>query len=402
MQFSTKHIESATSNTLSFKELEEILLFFSTSLLTKKTEEELLWDVVRNCISKLGFIDCVIYLIDRDKNALVQRAAHGPKNPKLERIIEPLDIPIGFGISGFVAQTGIAEIIHDTTLDPRYIVDDSRRLSEICIPIIHEGQVLGVIDCEHHERHFFHEQHLRVLQAIAAICGVKLISIRQEIEATQRQKQLIETEQKLARLRIKAFQSQMNPHFVFNALNSIQYFITTNSKKTALSYLSNFGKLIRYNLRLLGKESVDIHEEINMLTIYLNIQKLRYNDQFNYTINVNPSQVEAHIPTLLIHTLFENIIELGVKENKLKYDLFIDIELDHEQVLVKVLIEHDPKKFNSTYLPEYRKNILDWEKQVSAYVKYKGYNISKSIDLQYDNQQNIIGNKIRLNLPNII
>jgi signal transduction histidine kinase/DNA-binding response OmpR family regulator len=159
---------------------EKTINYFSTSLYGKNTEDEILWDIAKNCIGSLGFEDCVIYILDQ--NSLIQKAAYGPKNPKEHEITNLIEIPLGQGIVGSVAKTGIAEIIGDTTKDPRYIVDDIPRFSEITVPILYQDKVLGVIDCEHHEKNFFTQSHLNILNTIAALCSNKIVKARAEEE----------------------------------------------------------------------------------------------------------------------------------------------------------------------------------------------------------------------------
>lgn len=155
--------------------------YFATSLLEQDTEEDILWDLAKNCISQLGFVDCVIYLLDREKGVLVQKAALGSKSPEGRVIVNPIVIPLGQGIVGSVAASGKAELIGDTGLDPRYIVDDQRRFSEITVPIIASSEVLGVIDSEHPDKNFFTQEHLKMLGAIASLCSNKLVRARAEM-----------------------------------------------------------------------------------------------------------------------------------------------------------------------------------------------------------------------------
>ena len=162
------------------EQFEDILVYFSKSLLGKENEEDILWDLAKNCISKLGFVDCVIYLVDKNGKLLEQKSAYGPKNPKDQKLHNPVKIPIGEGITGTVAATGVAEIVPDTSIDSRYIVDDEIRLSEICVPISHENVIYGVIDCEHPERDFFTKQHLKMLAAIASIAAIKMKNVRSQ------------------------------------------------------------------------------------------------------------------------------------------------------------------------------------------------------------------------------
>lgn len=130
-------------------EIEKAINHLATSLHEQDGVDAILWDVTRNCISRLDFEDCVIYLVDEGKRVLVQKAAWGPKTTEENKILNPIEIPIGRGIVGSVAESGNPEIIPDTTKDGRYIVDDAHRLSELTVPIVYDGKVLGVIDSEH-------------------------------------------------------------------------------------------------------------------------------------------------------------------------------------------------------------------------------------------------------------
>lgn len=153
---------------------ERVLNYFATSLYGQNTAEDIFWDVARNCIAQLKFDDCVIYEYDESRKLLIQKAAWGPKNPVQREIYNPLEIPLGSGIVGSVAQTGRAEIVSNTLKDDRYIVDDERRLSEIAVPIMVEGKLFGVIDSEHPRKNFYTRRHLRLLIKVADTCATKL------------------------------------------------------------------------------------------------------------------------------------------------------------------------------------------------------------------------------------
>jgi PAS domain S-box-containing protein len=153
---------------------------FATSLSPLHSEDDILWEITRQCISVLGFVDCVIYLTDESNATLCQRAAFGPKNPHDRVILDPLAIPVGQGIVGAVAATGKPELIADTRKEPRYIRDDASRLSEIAVPIVAGDRVLGVIDSEHPSPGFFNEDHLAVLGSIASLAANKLVRARAE------------------------------------------------------------------------------------------------------------------------------------------------------------------------------------------------------------------------------
>lgn len=154
---------------------EKIISAFATSLYGLKTVEDIFWNTAKYCVENTGFVDCVIYQLDETGKLLLQKAAFGPKNPWRREIINRIEIPLGKGIVGSVAQSGNAEIIHNTSADARYIVDDEKRLSEITVPVWVDGRVFGVIDSEHPQKNFFSRYHLRMLKKISAICSERIV-----------------------------------------------------------------------------------------------------------------------------------------------------------------------------------------------------------------------------------
>lgn len=153
---------------------QKTLNYFATSLYNQNTVDDVFWDIAKNCISQLNFEDCVIYSLDESRNMLIQKAAFGPKNPDGFIITNVLEIPVGKGIVGSVAKSFKPEIIKDTRNDNRYLVDDISRKSEIAVPIIVDGKLIGVIDSEHSRAGFFTKRHLDILQKIADTCAKKL------------------------------------------------------------------------------------------------------------------------------------------------------------------------------------------------------------------------------------
>ena len=196
--------------------VQDSIIYFASSLFRQNTVEDILWDIALNCVDKLGFVDCVIYLFDEDKQMLIQMAAHGPKNDQDEAIVEPIEIAPGFGIVGSAFKSGKMELIEDVTDDPRYILDDAQRMSELAIPIITpSGKVVGVIDSEHPEKGFFNRIHIKVLSAIATICAIKVVKAQADQEL------LIAKERAEEATKIKSqFLSTMS-HEIRNPLNAV-------------------------------------------------------------------------------------------------------------------------------------------------------------------------------------
>ncbi len=378
----------------------DVLMYFSESLLDINDEEAILWDLAKNCISKLGFVDCVVYLLNETGDTMLQKAAYGPKNPKDLEIHAPVDRPLGTGIVGHVAQTGNAELIHDTSKDKRYRMDDEFRLSEVCVPIIIDGQVIGIIDCEHPEKNFFTEHHLHMLLTMSSITAIKLKGLRTQKKYQEEQKKSLEIQKQLIDLKLKVLHSQLNPHFVFNALNSIQYFITSNQKKDALEFLSVFSKLIRFYLKNIESETVSLLDEINLLKWYLKLQKLRYSDKINFEIKTNKEDnLDVKIPSFLIQTLMENLIEHSILNEHKNQKIEINFNMSSKSVVVLINYNHDPLKLTEAkYNPEYRQKIMNWQDQIRLLNKGKNYGIKKHITFKR-NKNKIVGNTIKITLP---
>ncbi len=173
---------------------------FVTKLLVDDSIGEIAWEIAENVIDKFGYEDCVIYILDNDKEVLEQIAAYGPKQAKNRQIKDPVFIPLGEGIVGAVAKSGKAEIVNDTSKDTRYLEDDAFRYSEISVPIIADGQVIGVIDSEHKEKGFFNESHLNTLTTIANLASNRLKNAIAKKKQEKAERELTESEQKLRKI----------------------------------------------------------------------------------------------------------------------------------------------------------------------------------------------------------
>lgn len=320
-------------------EAEQIINYFTTSMNNINTVEEVLWSVAKNCISKLGFEDCVIYLKDEERPVLVQKAAWGPKTTEDNRIINPIEIHLGKGIVGSVALTGKPEKIDDTTKDERYIVDDVRRFSELAVPIFEEGKLVGVIDSESSKKYFYTERHVNILTTIALHCGAKMATIKAEAKTKAAQIDALQNKQKALEASLQSMRLQMNPHFLFNALNSIQQMILSGEDTTATRFLSKFSKLLRTVLTNSSKEEVSLKEEIELLKLYIELESLRFKQSFTYSIHCDEDIdiEEVFVPALLLQPLVENAIWHGLmhKQNDRRLALSF-LQFDTNYLLCRI------------------------------------------------------------------
>lgn len=123
-----------------------------------------------------------------------------------------------------------------------------------------------------------------------------------------------ELNRQMADLKLQALRARMNPHFIFNTINSIQYFISENANQEAYFYLSKFSKLLRTTLNVSEMAAVPLHQEMEILDLYLTLQKLRFEDKLNYKLQVGENIDTNHtlIPSMLIQPYVENAIEHGI------------------------------------------------------------------------------------------
>ncbi|MBI1221070.1 MAG: hypothetical protein GC180_00575 [Bacteroidetes bacterium] len=132
--------------------------------------------------------------------------------------------------------------------------------------------------------------------------------------AFKKQNAAMEVTRQLSESRYLAFQARMNPHFIFNSLNAIQYFITQNDKKSSLIYLSKFARLLRLVLDHTKALKVPLNEEIQMLSRYLEMESMRFDGHFSYSFDIEDSlrisQIE--IPGMLLQPFVENAIIHGL------------------------------------------------------------------------------------------
>jgi len=152
------------------------------------------------------------------------------------------------------------------------------------------------------------------------------------------QKQKLKNEKKQTELEMQALRAQMNPHFIFNCLSSINRFILKNEGKTASNYLTRFSRLMRMVLNNSQKSLISLDDELEMLEIYLEMERLRFKDSFDYAItflNVVDSD-NIFIPPLLLQPFCENAIWHGLMHKERQGRL--DIELSMEDTILNCVI----------------------------------------------------------------
>lgn len=180
-----------------------------------------------------------------------------------------------------------------------------------------------------------------VLVAVAAIVIVYLFFVYRLRTLAKTEREKADINRRISEARIAALRAQMNPHFVFNSLNSIQHFIMENDKEGALKYLSKFSKLTRLVLRNANKNFNALIDELQILEWYLELEQLRFGGKFDYKIEVDQSidVNDMEIPGMLLQPFVENSIIHGLlnKKEKGRVDILIGMK---EAMLQCIIVDN--------------------------------------------------------------
>jgi len=181
----------------------------------------------------------------------------------------------------------------------------------------------------------FWQKPIFQLLGISALLSFVILLFNRRLKRIQQE---AATKQEINELKRAALQAQMNPHFVFNCLNSIQQFIAIGDKRNALHYLSRFAQLIRNTLQASTKTRIALEDEVIMLSNYIELEKARFGNRFDFTITIDPKidAFELEIPPLLIQPYVENAIVHGLNNLDRKGQIDIIYTLEGSDLKVSV------------------------------------------------------------------
>jgi sensor histidine kinase YesM len=312
---------------------------------------------------------------------------------------------------GTVAKTGKPLLINDTTKDGRYIVDDEKRLSELAVPILDYGRVIGVIDSENSSKNFFTEDHMKALMTIASISANKIAEAKAEELARENEIKLLEIKKLLAESQLMALRAQMNPHFVFNCLNSIQECIVTQKYGEASKYLNKFSKLFRMVLNNSGKNLVTLNEEKEVLELYLQLEQMRFEKSFCYEMQVDEELEtdEILIPSMLVQPYVENALWHGLMHKDGERNLTITFKRISEDIFQCVIDDNGIGRKKSFELKEQQSKAkrheskgLKISKDRIDVLQKQGYHALLEIIDKYDAQNNATGTRVIIELSTFL
>jgi ligand-binding sensor domain-containing protein len=157
-----------------------------------------------------------------------------------------------------------------------------------------------------------------ILLSFIFILLVLFVSYKRISFIKKKAKENLDIQKNISSLRHQALSASMNPHFIFNTLNSIQYYINEHDKEEANNYLVNFSRLIRMNLDLAGNTFILLSKEIERLKLYMKYEKLRFEDRLEYRINIdeNIETYQLEIPNMILQPFVENSIWHGLSNRE--------------------------------------------------------------------------------------
>ncbi len=147
---------------------------------------------------------------------------------------------------------------------------------------------------------------------------------------------------KMTELELHALRSQMNPHFVFNSLNAIQYYISDENYDQSEAYLIKFARLIRMIFEFTRKKSISLNEEIKLLKSYLTLEKMRFGDKLKTVFKIDPkiNLRQFKIPTMLLQPIVENAVNHGIFHKKEPGTIQLEFHQIDEQT-IEIIISDD-------------------------------------------------------------
>lgn len=153
------------------------------------------------------------------------------------------------------------------------------------------------------------------------IIGISLFAFWRIRVNNKENSERISLQEQVTELKQQGLAAMMNPHFIFNALNSIQFLVNSENLALANDFLAKFGKLIRMNLDVGSRSTISLNEELTRLELYLSLEKMRFRDKVNYQFEIDAEidKAETQIPTMMIQPFIENSILHGLAPSKKKY-----------------------------------------------------------------------------------
>jgi len=248
------------------------------------------------------------------------------------------------------------------------------------------------------------------IRVILLLLLISLISalFRHRIGVVRRkEKERALLNQHILELEQRALRSQMNPHFIFNSLNSIQQYVAERDIKGANQFITDLSLMMRMTLDLSSKPFISISQELTYIDTYLRLEKTRLEDQFDYSILVDPALdlQEVYLPSLLIQPYVENSIRHGIKYKKEGNGL-IKITVQRKENVILVSVEDngigrdEAARYKSKFHIQYQSKGMSINKErIDLLNDYNHKQIKIDIEDLFDDDNRPSGTRVNIHLP---
>lgn len=244
---------------------------------------------------------------------------------------------------------------------------------------------------------------------VAVIAGalIALIFKNSINAARKKEERKAQLQNQIATYELNALRAQMNPHFIFNSINSVQYFITNNDPDSSQKYLSKFARLIRYVVDNSKLSSIALNKEIEALQLYLELEALRFTSRFEYHIHMaeNVDAMYTQIPSMLIQPYVENAIWHGImhKEGAGKIEITLAMKGD----LLECVIEDNGvgRKKSQEYKRAKREagyksiGMTNTKERLDIINHVTGNTLTVEVDDLYNPDGTAAGTRVKLRIP---
>jgi len=244
------------------------------------------------------------------------------------------------------------------------------------------------------------------LMAIALLLILMYTIVKwRERSIKKKEKMELEVSRKIVELEKRALQAQMNPHFIYNSMNSIQQFMIIHDIEGAMKYLTKFSRILRTVLNISAQSRIPLSDEITLIKDYLELENMRFPNKFTYDINVSPD-INIHtieIPPFFIQPQVENAIRHGLLKKAAQGHLRIDISADENHL--HIIFEDNgigreaSRKSKHQHAPvNESKGLAIVEERLSHLRPANGFKPFKIIDL-FDASGQPTGTRVEIVLP---
>jgi K+-sensing histidine kinase KdpD len=273
---------------------------------------------------------CLVYLRRPDGSYAQVAAAHidPGKVPLLEALgriyrpnLENPHSPLARALTSTTPVVAVSVSAEDMRLvsdNPaaERIIGELGPVSYAVLPLIARGELLGAASLVYSvSGRRFGGREVTLLELLGARAALAIDNARLHTEALEGRERAVRASQleaQVVQARLEALRAQLNPHFLFNALNTVAMLVRLNANADALKAVVSLSEVLRQALAGRGAQEVALREELSLVDHYLQVEQLRFRDRLRVSVEADPQTLEASVPSLILQPLVENAIRHGV------------------------------------------------------------------------------------------